>query len=67
MERLSASGNAPEEQLTMLADAIIAIVDGILVRATLDPDGWPARKQLDHLSLMLRSLLGDTINLEEPL
>ncbi len=67
VERLSAVGNAPEEQLTMLADAIIAIVDGILVRATLDPDGWPARKQLDHLSLMLRSLLGDTINLEEPL
>lgn len=67
IERLSLESSAPREQLAMLADAIIAIVDGLLVRATLDPEGWPARKQIDHLDLMLRSLLGDTIKLEETL
>ncbi len=63
--RLSKESSAPKERLTMLADAIIAIVDGLLVRATLDPNGWPAQKQLDHLNLMLRSLLGDTMRVEE--
>ncbi len=62
---LSPEVDAPKEDLVMLADAMIAIVDGLLVRATLDPDGWPAQKQLDHLNLMLRSLLGDTLNVEE--
>jgi len=65
VERLSQESNASRERLTMLADTIIAIVDGLLVRATLDPEGWPARKQLDHLDLMLRSLLGDTMKVEE--
>jgi len=65
VERLSLEITAPRERLTMLADAIIAIVDGLLVRATLDPEGWPAHKQLDHLDLMLRSLLGDTLKVEE--
>jgi AcrR family transcriptional regulator len=65
VERLSLESNASREQLTMLADTIIAIVDGLLVRATLDPEGWPARKQLDHLDLMLRSLLSDTMKVEE--
>ncbi len=67
VERLSKESDAPKEDLTMLADAIIAIVDGLLVRATLDPQNWPAQKQLDHLNLMLRSLLGDTIKVEETL
>ena len=67
VERLSKESKVPKERLTMLADAIIAIVDGLLVRATLDPSGWPAQKQLDHLNLMLRSLLGDTMRVEETL
>ena len=49
----------------MLADAIIAMVDGLLVRATMDPEGWPARKQFEHQDVMLRSLLGDTLKVEE--
>lgn len=65
VDRLMKESDAPKDRLIMLADAIIAIVDGLLVRATLDPNGWPAQKQLDHLNLMLRSLLSDTMRVEE--
>lgn len=48
----------PADQRIMVADAAIAIVDGLLVRATLDPEGWPAAKQISHLQMLLNPLLG---------
>lgn len=41
----------------VVADAIIAAVDGIGVRATLEPEEWPAERQRRHLETMLRPLL----------
>ena len=40
-----------------LADAILAAADGIGVRASLDPRGWPAARQRDLLETMLAPLL----------
>lgn len=40
-----------------LADAIIAIVDGVSVRATLEPEAWPATRQIDLLGRLLTPLL----------
>lgn len=42
----------------VLADAIVAVVDGIGVRATLEPKDWPASRQKTLLELMLSPLLG---------
>ena len=38
-------------------DAIISIVDGFSIRATLEPDEWPASRQRAQLEAMLRPLL----------
>jgi AcrR family transcriptional regulator len=42
----------------VLADAIVAVVDGIGVRATLEPKDWPASRQKALLELMLKPMLG---------
>ncbi len=55
----------PYSERAALADAMIAVVDGILVRATLDPAGWPASKQLNHLEMILSPLLGHTLKKQE--
>ena len=39
------------------ADAIVAAVDGISLRATLEPEDWPAERQRRQLETMLRPLL----------
>lgn len=38
-------------------DAIISILDGFSIRATLEPDEWPAPRQRAQLEAMLRPLL----------
>ncbi|MFN8948077.1 MAG: TetR family transcriptional regulator C-terminal domain-containing protein [Alphaproteobacteria bacterium] len=40
-----------------LADAIIAMVDGIGMRAALEPEDWPASRQKRILRLMIAALL----------
>lgn len=42
----------------MMADAIVAVVDGIGVRATLEPKEWPASRQKALLESMLKPMLG---------
>ncbi|HAH08971.1 MAG TPA: hypothetical protein DCL48_02595, partial [Alphaproteobacteria bacterium] len=40
-----------------LADAIIAAIDGLGVRATLEPDAWPPKRQRAALRLLLDPML----------
>ena len=42
---------------TELADAIIATVDGIAVRASIEPDSWPAERQAAVMARILRPML----------
>lgn len=42
----------------VLADAIIAMVDGIGIRAALEPEEWPATRQKRLLQSMLLPMLG---------
>lgn len=44
-----------------IADAIIAAVDGVGVRATLEPEIWPARRQRAALNTLLEPLLKSTL------
>lgn len=39
------------------ADAIISIIDGFCIRATLERDDWPPKRQRKQLEAMLRPLL----------
>lgn len=58
LTQLRAAGRLPGAQPpALLADAIIAAVDGIGVRATHDPQHWPAERQIVTLRLMLEPLL----------
>jgi len=65
MGRLASQTTIPKGDHAALADAMIAVVDGILVRATLDPAGWSAAKQLDHLEMILSPLLGSALKQRE--
>lgn len=38
------------------AEYLVALVDGIALRAVLDPDGWPPERQLAHLRTGFRAL-----------
>ncbi|MEP2828141.1 TetR/AcrR family transcriptional regulator [Parvibaculum sp.] len=38
-------------------DAIISIIDGFCIRATLEPEEWPVKRQKTQLEAMLRPLL----------
>jgi len=44
----------------IVADAIITAVDGLGVRASLDPDNWPPERQINLMRVMLRPLLPTT-------
>jgi TetR/AcrR family transcriptional regulator, transcriptional repressor of bet genes len=44
-----------------LADAIVAAVDGIGVRATLEPELWPAKRQRAALKTLLEPMLSVTL------
>jgi TetR/AcrR family transcriptional repressor of bet genes len=48
---------APPAQARDVADAIVAAVDGIGVRATLEPELWPAKRQRAALKTLLEPLL----------
>lgn len=47
----------PRRELRRCADAVLAAVDGVGTRATLEPELWPARRQCDTLAVLLRPLL----------
>jgi TetR/AcrR family transcriptional repressor of bet genes len=54
LRRLQAEGHAdPARDPAMMADAIMAAVDGLGIRASLEPDDWPPERQLETLRLML--------------
>lgn len=48
---------APQIEPAVTADAIISIIDGFCIRATLEPEEWPATRQQAQLEAMLRPLL----------
>jgi TetR/AcrR family transcriptional repressor of bet genes len=50
--KLVASGFQPVD-----ADALVAAVDGIGTRATMEPDLWPPERQRDTLARLVRPLL----------
>ena len=54
-KKLSASIDAD-----LTSDAIITAVDGLGIRASLDPDNWPPERQKDLMRAMLRPLLPTT-------
>lgn len=55
--RLAAeSGLADVSAATQWADAVIAAVDGIGLRASLEPDAWPPARQRDTLNVLLDGL-----------
>jgi TetR/AcrR family transcriptional repressor of bet genes len=50
---------SPTRAPPLLADLVVAAVDGLGVRATLEPDTWPAERQVEALTAMLAPLLTD--------
>jgi TetR/AcrR family transcriptional regulator, transcriptional repressor of bet genes len=52
---------ATAAQARDIADAIVAAVDGIGVRATLEPELWPAKRQRAALKTLLEPLLSATL------
>ncbi len=48
---------ARRQQLERMADAVLAAIDGVGTRATLEPQHWPSRRQRQVLSLLLLPLL----------
>ena len=56
---LKALDGAPQDEQAAraMADALIAAIDGIGTRATLEPDDWPAKRQKDTLTALLTPLL----------
>jgi TetR/AcrR family transcriptional repressor of bet genes len=53
------SGPPSPEQLAMTADALLAAVDGVGCRATLEPEDWPAGRQLNTFGTLARPILRD--------
>ena len=54
LRRMQAEGHAdPASDPVMMADAIMAAVDGLGIRAALEPDDWPPERQLDTVRFML--------------
>lgn len=51
---LAATPDPP--QLPWAVDHVMAIIDGIALRATLDRDAWPAERQRSHLTAALATL-----------
>lgn len=47
----------PRADPALLADAVVAIVDGLGVRASLEPDDWPPARQLKTLRAMIEPIL----------
>ena len=58
LDQLRAAGRlAGDTPTAALADAIVAAVDGVGVRATHEPENWPAARQVATLRLLLAPLL----------
>jgi len=58
ISNLQARGKlAPETDPATLADAMIAVIDGLGVRATLEPESWSPDRQKMTLRLMMTPLL----------
>ncbi len=57
LPELCASPRPAQRHLRKTADAVIAALDGVGTRATLEPEHWPPRRQKDTLSGLLRPLL----------
>lgn len=55
-EGLIAAYPLPEPQARTLADAVIAAIDGVGTRATLEPEDWPPERQRATLALLLGPL-----------
>lgn len=53
------AAHVPKGKARDLADAISAAVDGIGIRATLEPTAWPPERQRRLLRQMLRPLMDD--------
>lgn len=59
---LKAAAPAPSTvALRRCADAVLAAIDGVGSRATLEPELWPARRQRETLAALLRPMLMDFI------
>lgn len=59
--------NAPKastHKARACADALIAAIDGIGTRATLEPDTWPPKRQKETLALLLKPMLTEFSNAE---
>ncbi len=54
--RQARTGRPPEE-LRRLADAVIAAVDGVGTRATLEPGLWPAKRQRETIDQLVTPML----------
>jgi len=60
---LSNAGAKPtRKQARKCADALMAAIDGVGVRATLEPDMWPPKRQRDTLTSLLMPMLADFSN-----
>jgi TetR/AcrR family transcriptional repressor of bet genes len=58
LRMLRPDGPAPApKHLRRTADALVAAIDGIGIRATLEPDLWPAKRQRETLRAVLLPLL----------
>ncbi len=53
----NATGAKAKRELRQCADALIAAIDGVGTRATLEPDLWPAKRQKETLTALLKPLL----------
>ncbi|WP_327146229.1 TetR/AcrR family transcriptional regulator [Nocardia sp. NBC_01327] len=61
--RLSTLRGAPAPQeLGIIADSVLAAIDGVGTRATLEPRSWPAERQRRTLSALLLPLLTTLTN-----
>lgn len=58
-EVLTTLGGMSPEDANRHADAVVAAIDGIGARATLEPELWPASRQRDVLATLLKPLLAD--------
>lgn len=62
--QLLTTGRSPAE-LRGVADAVIAAVDGVGIRATLEPDLWPAQRQRDTIESLLLPMLSQLLDADE--
>ena len=56
-EALSQIGGLTPERANQTADAVMAAIDGVGVRVTLEPELWPAARQRETLATLINPLL----------